>query len=388
MEMYIGMDVHSKETRYVAQDKTGRVLGRATIETTEEGLRGMVQELGATRGTEVGLESGGMAVFVARILYRLGLEPTVINAAEVRAKARRPNQKSDDRDAFEICDGLRRGLWVSIVHIPPEENQILREVLSQRRYFVRSMTREMSSVKSLLRAAGLRRIYRSLTTKEAWEKLMGCEEVSPRLKSYVGMHYAAWEVARLQVEELERELEELKKPFKEVIARLDEVPGVGIITALTVIAFISRASRFPTVKHAASYAGLTPSTDDSGDREKHGKITKRGARELRAMLTEAAQQARRPTHPLHPYYSALAAKRGKNVAVVAVANRLLRIMVAMLKNDSEFDVRKLNVEARVQKVTRTKYWHRKTRKTVAKEGQASCSCGRRSHPETHTPPLG
>ncbi len=85
------------------------------------------------------------------------------------------------------------------------------------------------------------------------------------------------------------------------------------------------------------------------------------------MLAEAAQQARRSTHPLHPYYSALAAKRGKNIATVAVANRLLRIMVAMLKSDSEFDVKKLNVEARIQKVTRTKYWHRKTQRPAGEE---------------------
>ncbi|MBI2839358.1 MAG: transposase [Acidobacteria bacterium] len=183
-----------------------------------------------------------MAAFVAKILNRLGLDPVVINAAEVRAKARRPNRKSDSRDAIEICDGLRRGIYVSIVHIPPEENQMLREVLSQRRYFVRAMTRETNAVKFLLRPQGLRKIYRSLATKDAWQKLMGHEEVSPKLRGYVGMHHAAWEMARLQAEEIEGELEELSKPFKEVIARLDAVPGVGIITALTVIAFMSRAS--------------------------------------------------------------------------------------------------------------------------------------------------
>ena len=370
MAMYIGMDVHSKNSIYCVQGETGQVLGRGTIETTEQGLTGMLRELKVPSGTKIGFESGGMAVFVARILYRQRMDPVVINAAEVRAKARRPNQKTDPRDAFDICDGLRRGIYVSIVHIPPEENQVLREVLSERRHFVRAMTREMSSVKYLLRAKGLRSIYRSLGTKEAWEKLMSHEEVSLALRKHMGRHYAAWEMARLEVEDLDEELKVLSQPFEEEIARLDEIPGVGRITALTVIAFISTASRFPTVKHAASYAGLIPSSHDSGDREMHGRITKRGPGELRAMLVEAAQQARRPTHPLHPYCSGLTAKRNKHVATVAVANRLLRIMVAMLKNGSEFDVKKLNVEARIQKVTRTKYWHRKAPSQAAAEARA------------------
>lgn len=359
MEMYIGLDVHSKRTAYVAQDEHGKILGRGSVETTAVGFGEMVRELGVPEGTRVGLETGGVAAHVAKVLYRLGLEPVVINAAEVRAKARRPNQKSDGRDAFEICDGLRRGIYSSIVHIPPEENQKLREVLSMRRHFVRAKTRETNAVKYQLRAKGLGSVYRSLQTGQAWEKLMGREELSADLKGCVARHYAVWEMARLQVEELEDQFQELSKPFEEAITRLIEVPGVGIITALTVIAIISTASRFPTVKHAASYAGLVPSTYDTGDRERHGHITKRGSGELRAMLVEAAQQARRPTHPLYPYYSALAAKRGPKIAVVAVANRLLRILVAMLKSGSAFDVSKLNVEARMEKVTRTRYWHRR-----------------------------
>lgn len=369
-KMYIGLDIHSKSTTYVAQDEDGQILGRGTIETTGEGLGEMARELGAPRGTQVGLETGGMAAFVAKVLYKLELDPVVIDAAEVRAKARRPKQKSDRRDAFEICDGLRRGIYVRIVHIPPEGHQLLREALAQRRHFVRAKTRETNAVKHHLRAAGLGSLYRSLGTREAWEKLMSREELSPRLKRRVGMHYALWEMGRLQVEAIEEEIDELKKPFEATADRLMGAPGIGIVTALTVIAIISTPDRFPTTKHAASYAGLVPSTHDSGDRERHGHITKRGSPELRAMLVEAAQQARRPTHPLHPYYSTIAAKKGPKIALVAVAHRMLRILVAMLQTGSEFDVKKLNVEARIQKVTRTRYWQRKTQAPAASASAA------------------
>src|SRR4029453_7866933 len=82
----------------------------------------------------------------------------------------------------------------------------------------------------------------------------------------------------------------------------------------------------------------------SGDREAYGRITKRGSGELRAMLCEAAHHASRPTHPLHPYFAVLCAKRGYKMATIAVAHRLARITFAMLRDGTDFDVGKLNIE--------------------------------------------
>src|SRR5207249_3184524 len=75
-------------------------------------------------GTQVALETGTVAFFVARQLSRLGLDAVVVDAHEVRLKAHRPNQKSDGRDALELCEGLRRGIYRSIVHVPRESGDI------------------------------------------------------------------------------------------------------------------------------------------------------------------------------------------------------------------------------------------------------------------------
>ncbi len=61
------------------------------------------------------------------------------------------------------------------------------------------------------------------------------------------------------------------------------------------------------------------------------------------MLCEAAQHARRPTHPLHPYFTKLCAKRGYKMAVIAVAHRLARILFAMLRDGTDFDVHRLGI---------------------------------------------
>ena len=103
-------------------------------------------------------------------------------------------------------------------------------------------------------------------------------------------------------------------------------------------------TRFPSAKHAASYIGLVPSTHQSGDRDAHGRITKRGSSELRTLLCEAAQHANRVTNPLNPYFNTLCARRGYKSAVVAIAHRLCRILFAMLRHETEFNIEKLGVE--------------------------------------------
>jgi transposase len=293
----------------------------------------------------VALETGTICFFVARELSRAGLCPIVIDAHEVRLKAHRPTQKSDRRDALELCEGLRRGIYRTIVHVPPLEVSRLRESLSRRRHFVRLQTSEVNAAKRLLRSAGLGELGRSLTTEGAWERLeRSLQDKDETLAMYVSQHRAVWRSARDQVKALERALEVQQAPFTEQLERLQTVAGVGPIVATTAVAVFSDVGRFSTAKEAASYAGLVPSTHQSGDRDRHGRITKKGSAELRAMLCEAAHHAARANHPLNPYFRKLCAKRGYRMAVMAVAHRLCRILYSMLKNRTNFDVGRLAVE--------------------------------------------
>jgi transposase len=344
MESYVGLDVHSKSSVFVVQNAEGRVYARGEVATTPEGLARLRSEYGLAPGTPIGLETGTIAFYVARQLQVLELKPVVIDAREVRLKAHRPMQKSDRRDAFEICDGLRRGIYRAIVHVPPLATSELRETLSRRRHFVRLQTSQACAVKRLLRGAGLARLSRTLASDAAWTKLFAALPADPLLHSYIEDHHTVWRCARAQVVRLERVLTEQQKPLRAEIGRLQTVPGVGPIVALTTVAAFADVHRFPSAKHAASYAGLVPSTHQSGDCDRHGPITKRGSGELRAMLCEAAHQARRPTHPLHPYFTALCVRRGYQRAVTALAHRLCRILFAMLRDGADFDVRKLGIE--------------------------------------------
>lgn len=344
-KFYVGLDVHSKDCVYAVQDEAGTLVSEGSVPTTPEGLLSLRKRLELPEGTVVGLETGTVSFYVARILHRIGLAPLVIDAHEVRLKAHRPKQKSDRRDAREICEGVRGGIYRTIVHVPPVAITQLRDTLSRRRHFVRVRTAEVNAAKRMVRAAGMGALVRtSLKTEKAWTRLLEALANDVSMRDFIACHHALWVQAGVQVSKLEVMLEQQGPAFATSLERLQGVPGVGTIVALTTVAVFSDVDRFVSAKQAASYAGLTPSTHQSGDRDTHGRITRRGSTELRAMLCEAAHHARLPGHPLNPYFRSLCVRRGHKMAVVAVAHRLCRILWAMLKRGTEFNIQKLNVE--------------------------------------------
>jgi len=360
MARYVGLDAHSKHCVYVIQDEDGRPVGEGRVPTTLEGFLRMRARYELPDGARVALESGTMAFFVARQLKQLGLDPVVIDAHEVRSKALRPNQKSDRRDALELCEGLRRETYRSVVHVPPASIERLRETLGRRRHFVRVKTMQVNAVKRLLRAAGLQTLSRSLQVDSGWDRLLAAVSIDPSLHAFCIAHRAVWRCAQEQIAALEDSLQEQQRPFQPDVDRLQTVPGVGSIVALTVLAVFSDVGRFPTAKHAASYAGLVASTFDSGERVQHGHITRRGSSELRSMLCEAAHHAWRPSNPLYPYFSSLCVRRGYKMAIVAVAHRLCRIMYSMLRHGTEFDLNKVGIEQGYFQKTTVHRYRRKT----------------------------
>ena len=238
MECYVGLDVHSKASVFVIQDARGQVRGQGAVPTTPEGFRRWHEGQCLPAGTPVALETGTVAFFVARELTGLGCEPVVVDAREVRLKAHRPTQKSDRRDAFELCDGLRRGIYRAIVHVPPRPVARLRELLSRRRHFVRLETAQVNAVKRLLRGAGLGHLSRSLGTEVGWTKLLATVAGHGELRDYIDPHRALWRCARTQRIALETTLTaHLAAPaFAPDLRRLQTIPGVGPIVGATVLA--------------------------------------------------------------------------------------------------------------------------------------------------------
>ena len=103
---------------------------------------------------------------------------------------------------------------------------------------------------------------------------------------------------------------------------LRTLPGVGEFTALVMVAEIGDISRFPSARKLASWAGLTPTVRGSDLKVRPGHISKQGSVWLRWVLNQAAQTAKRSPE-FAPAYSSIAKRRGKKIATIAIARKLL-----------------------------------------------------------------
>jgi hypothetical protein len=128
-----------------------------------------------------------------------------------------------------------------------------------------------------------------------------------------------------QLVELGAELHRLSttRPWEEQVPYLVQLPGFGLLTAMTVLSAIGDITRFPTDKRLVGYAGLGAGVHDSGQTHGDHGITKQGRRDLRRVLVEAAWSA----VTTHPYWKAeferLTRRKHPNQAIVAVARKLL-----------------------------------------------------------------
>jgi transposase len=188
-----------------------------------------------------------------------------------------------------------------------------------------------------VRRQGKRHVYKSLVTIKAWERLTAHAELDEATKADLKRHFGVWKLAREHVGDFNKQLEELAAQRQAQVDRLQTVPGIGPVISVTVLAYLGDVERFESAKHAASYAGLVPSTYDSADTRRHGRITAEGSPALRRALVLAAQHAGRKGNPLNRSFTRVMVKKSRGTAIVASANRLARICYSMLKHERDFD---------------------------------------------------
>jgi transposase len=210
----------------------------------------------------VGMEASGHARWFERLLSELQFELWIGDAAEIRTKRVR-KQKTDRQDAKLILRLLLEDRFPRI-WVPSWENRDLRQLLWHRHRMVQARTRIMN-----------------------------------------------------QLQAIEQEVEKCPEA-----QRLQTHPGVGALTALAFVLIIGQADRFQCGKQIASYLGLVPLEDSSGQRRRLGHITKQGNSLLRFLLVEAAQVTVRSDQEWRNKYFHLAMRRGRKIAKVAMARRL------------------------------------------------------------------
>lgn len=326
---HCGMDVAQRSSAICVVTPRGRVEQEREVRTTPEGL----QSFFVGKATmQVYLEAGGQSDWVARQLEGMGHEPVVIDPGQARAIGW-SKLKNDRVDARLLADLGRAGLLVR-VHRRREESEALRRLLVTRAGLVRVRAGLCRQVRAMLRRAGL---VLPRVAAEGLVQYMRTHGSCPvHLTPVIEPLLEVIDEVSRQVDHLERRLQGTAED--PTVRRLVAIPGVGLIVALTYCAVLDTAARFPDGRRVASYLGLVPSENTSGGKRRLGGITKRGNREVRWLLVQAAHALLRSKQDtaLKRWGAALAARKGKRKAAVAVARKLAVVMWALWKTEVDY----------------------------------------------------
>ena len=273
----------------------------------------------ATQGmrVRVGMEASGHARWFERLLSELQFELWIGDAAEIRTKRVR-KQKTDRQDAQLILQLLLEGRFRQI-WVPSWENRDLRQLLWHRHRMVQARTRIMNQLQAVALNEGLRckkRLWRD-AGREQLESFRLAPWASRRRRDLLELLDRLTPTIAELTQAIEQEVEKCPEA-----QRLQTHPGVGALTALAFVLIIGRAERFQCGKQIASYLGLVPLEESSGQRRRLGHITKQGNSLLRFLLVEAAQVTVRSDPEWRRKYFHLAMRRGRKIAKVAMARRL------------------------------------------------------------------
>jgi transposase len=328
----IGCDYHPGFQQVAFVDTETGELQERRLQHREEAEKFYQELAGQGMKVRVGMEASGHARWFERLLAELQLELLIGDAAEIRTKRVR-KQKTDRQDAQLILKLMLKGDFPQI-WVPSWENRDLRQLLWHRHRMVQARTRIMNQLQAVALNEGLRckkRLWRDAGREQLesfrlapWASQRRCDllELLDRLNPTI---------AKL-TQAIEQEVEKYPEA-----RRLRTHPGVGSLTALAFVLILGRAERFQCGKQIASYLGLVPLEESSGNRRRLGHITKQGNSLLRFLLVEAAQVTARSLPEWRSKYFHLAMRRGRKIAKVAMARRLAVQLYWMMRKGWDYE---------------------------------------------------
>ncbi len=370
LERCCALDVHKNQVTacvHVPDQAGKRSELRAQFSTmTAEllALRDWLQGLGVTH---VAMEATGVYWKPVYYLLEDDFELMLVNAQHVKNV---PGRKTDVQDAQWLCQLLEHGL-VRASFVPPKPFRELRDLTRYRKSLTWERSREANRLQKQLEDANIKlasvasrvlgasgramldelcegnndpKALAELAKGKLRKKLPALRQA---LEGRFSSHHALL-VSHLlahidyldeTIGSLSAEIEERLRPFERELELLCTIPGVGRITAEVMLAELGPdMSRFPSDRHAASWAAICPGHDESAGKRRSGK-TRKGNRWLRTALIEAANSAAGRTRGtyLNAQYLRLKSRRGHAKAIVAVAHSILVSAYHVLERDQTYE---------------------------------------------------
>ena len=364
-ERCCGLDVHKELIVACFRDGTKNTIRE--FGATSKELRILAEWLNCAGCEMTVMEStGSYWKPVYNILELLGLEVMVSNARDVKNL---PGRKTDVKDAEWMARLLAQGL-LKPSYIPDRGQRELREVTRYRKSLTEERAREINRLGKMLEGANIKltSVVDDVLGKSSRKLLEAALEGEPLTeltieglihKSMIGkssllvdaMDGVLSKTQRMliravlehiddmarRVADLDDFIEDEMKKYDNAIKRLDKVPGVGVLSAQTILAEIGLdMNQFPTPGQLAVWSGVCPGNNMSAGKRKNSK-THKGNKTLRATLVQCAQAAVLTKGTFfRAQYDRLVVRRGKNRAKMAVAHSIIIAIWHMLKYETEF----------------------------------------------------
>lgn len=334
-DITIGLDLGERGHRFCALDGKGEVIEQGTLTNDRAALGKLSRRY---RGALAIMEAGAHSPWISRYLEQLGWRVIVSNPRKVRAIYEH-ERKSDQRDALMLAriGRMDPALLYPVRHSSEQAQADLLRI-KLRDNLVRARVALINSVRFSLKSLGysVRNPSSGRFHKVVMEGLPEplCQMISPSVAALAEL------TARIKV--LESEIITLARTKYPQTSWLEQIPGVGPLTALYFVLKIENPARFTNVRDVGAYLGLCPRRDQSGASDPQLRISKRGDAYLRRLLVSAAQYILGPFAPpsaLRQYGLMLAAngtRRDKKRAVVAVARKLAVLLLSLWKNQAPY----------------------------------------------------
>jgi transposase len=370
LERCCALDVHKRRVTacvHVPDAEGRRSELRAEFSTMTGELLALRDWLKGLGVSHVAMEATGVYWKPVYYLLEDDFELLLVNAQHVKNV---PGRKTDVQDAQWLCRLLEHGL-LRPSFVPPKPVRELRDLTRYRKSLVWERQREGNRLQKLLEDANIKlgdvasdvlgasgkAMLRGLCEGEADPDALAqlargklrakLPALRAALEGRFSRHHALLvshllshiEYLDETIEALSAEIEERLRPFERKRELLCTIPGVAERTAEVILAeFGPEMERFPSHRHAASWAAICPGHDESAGKRRTGK-TRKGNRWLRTALVEAAQSAAGRTKDtyLHAQYLRVKRRRGHKKAIVAVAHSILVAAYYILRDERPYE---------------------------------------------------
>lgn len=321
--MYIGLDVHKNLCYATMIDEEGEIVEQRKFQNTKEGVAGFVGKLSPC--DSVAMEAASHWQYIYDALEEAGVSVCLSHPLKTRAIAE-ARIKTDKVDS-EILAQLLRTNFLPKAYVPPKHVRSFRAIVRYRATLNNARAEVKNRIHALLAKHAIRHEFSDLFGRQGLSFLRELK-LSEADQVILAGELAHLEFLNAEIEKVTRHIASVAE--SEELRLLLTIPGVDFYSALLILSEIGDINRFSSAKKFCSYSGLVPSVHSSGSTLYHGRITKQGSRYLRWILVQIAHVAVRREGRLRDFYLRLARRKGKKVAIVACARKLLTWIYHML----------------------------------------------------------